>query len=107
MQYSMKVANKSYSVPLVCAILLASIGKIIKATWACVTPTWKSMSDYIDTITTKRYRLYLKEEQRKERCSEWTQYVTAAILWLVKLITKSLEKVNLKSKRVIEKVTVE
>ena len=29
------------------------------------------------------------------------------ILWLVKLITNSLEKVSIKSKRVIEKVTVE
>jgi hypothetical protein len=54
-----------------------------------------------------RYRLYLKEEERKSRHSEWTQYVIAAILWLVKLITTSLEKVKIKSKRVVEKVTVE
>jgi len=33
------------------------------------------------------------------------QYVVAAILWLVKLITDSLEKVNIKRKRVVEKVT--
>jgi hypothetical protein len=65
-----------------------------------------SLSDYVGTIAAKRYRLYLKEE-RKKRYSEWTQYVIAALLWLVKLITNSLEKVNLKSKRVIEKVTVE
>jgi hypothetical protein len=64
------------------------------------------LSDYVGTITATRYRLYLKEE-RKRRHSEWTQNVIAAILWLVKLITNSLEKVNLKSKRVIEKVTVE
>ena len=67
-----------------------------------------NLFDYVATIATKRYRLYLKEEEeRKRRYSEWTQYVIAAILWLVKLITNSLEKVNIKSKRVIEKVTVE
>jgi len=66
-----------------------------------------SLSDYVGIITEKRYRLYLKEEERKRRHSEWSQYVIAAILWLVKLISNSLEKVNIKSKRVIEKVTVE
>ena len=66
-----------------------------------------SLSDYVGTIAAKQYRFYLKEEERKRRYSERTQYVIAAILWLVKLITNSLEKVNLKSKRVIEKVTVE
>jgi hypothetical protein len=65
------------------------------------------MSDYVGTIAAKRYRIYLKEEERKRRHSEWMQYVIAAILWLVKLITNSLEKVYIKSKRVIEKVTVE
>jgi hypothetical protein len=66
-----------------------------------------NLSDYVGTIAAKRYRLYLKEEERKRRHLEWTQRVIAAILWLVKLITNSLEKVSLKSKRVIEKVTVE
>jgi septin family protein len=65
------------------------------------------LSDYVGTIAAKRYRLYLKEEERKRRHSEWTQYVIAAILWLVKLIKNSLEKVNIKSMHVIEKVTVE
>ncbi|HYT42427.1 MAG TPA: hypothetical protein VEP90_08775 [Methylomirabilota bacterium] len=65
------------------------------------------MSDYVGTIAAKRYRLYLKEEERKKRHSEWTQYVITAILWLVKLISNTLEKVNVKSKRVIEEVTVE
>jgi hypothetical protein len=65
------------------------------------------MSDYVGTIAANRYRLYLKEEERKKRYSEWTKYVIAAILWLVKLITNSLEKVRIKNKRVIEKVTVE
>ena len=63
------------------------------------------MSDYVGTIA--GYRHYLKEEERKSRHLGWMQYVIAAILWLVKLITNSLEKVNMKSKRVIEKVTVE
>jgi len=66
-----------------------------------------SLSDDVYMIAAQRYRLYLKEGDRKRRHSEWTQYVIAAILWLVKLITNSLEKVNIKSKRVIEKVTVE
>jgi septin family protein len=64
------------------------------------------MSDYVYTITAERYRLYLKEEERKRRYSEWKQYAIAAILWLVKLITSSLEKVNIKNKRIIEKATV-
>ncbi len=72
-----------------------------------IRPILNSLSDYVGTIATTRYRLYLKEEERRRRHSEWTQYVIAAMLWLVKLITNSLEKVNLKSKRVIEKVTVE
>jgi len=62
-----------------------------------------SLSDDVGTIAARRYHLYLKEEDRKRRHSEWTQYVIAAILWLVKL----KQKVNIKSKRVIEKVTVE
>jgi hypothetical protein len=58
-------------------------------------------------IAAKRFRLYMKEEERKNRHSWWMQYVIAAILWLVKLITNSLEKVNMKSKRVVEKAMVE
>jgi hypothetical protein len=66
-----------------------------------------NLSDYVGTIAAKRYRLYLKKEERKRRHSEWTRFVIAAILWLVKLLTNSLEKLNIKSKRVTEKVTVE
>ena len=66
-----------------------------------------SLSDDVGTIAARRYHLYLKEEDRKRRHSEWMQYVIAAILWLVKLITNSLEKIYIKNKRVIEKVTVE
>ena len=65
------------------------------------------MSDYVGAIAAERYRFYLKEEEMKRRYSEWKQYVIAAILWLIKLITSSLEKVNIKNKRIIEKVTVE
>ena len=65
------------------------------------------MSDYAETIAAKRYRNYLKEEERKRRRSEWTQHVIAALLWLVKLITNILEKVGIKSNRVIEKAKVE
>ena len=68
-----------------------------------ISPIMNSLSDDVGTIAAKRYRLYLKEGDRKRRHSEWTQYVIAAILWLVKL----KQKVNIKSKRVIEKVTVE
>jgi hypothetical protein len=72
-----------------------------------IRPILNSLSDDVDTIAAKRYRIYLKKEDRKRRHSEWTQYVITAILWLVKLISNSLEKANIKSKRVIEKVTVE
>jgi hypothetical protein len=57
------------------------------------------MSDYVGTIAAKQYRLYLKEEETKRRYSEWTQYVIVAIPWLVKLITNSLEKVNILLKK--------
>jgi len=72
-----------------------------------IRPVLGTLSDDVGTIAAKRYRVYLKEEDRKRRRSEWTQYIITAILWLVKLITNSLEKANIKSKRVIEKVTVE
>jgi septin family protein len=70
-------------------------------------PIQNGLSDYVETIAAKRYRNYLKEEERKRRRSEWTQHVIAALLWLVKLISNFLEKVGIKSKRVIEKATVE
>jgi hypothetical protein len=66
-----------------------------------------SLYDNVATIAAKRYRLYLKKEERRRRHLEWMQRVITAILWLVKLITNSLEQVNLKSKHVTEKVTVE
>jgi uncharacterized membrane protein len=67
------------------------------------------LSDYIETIVAKRYRNYLREEERKTRRSEWTQHFITVLLWLLKLIANILEKVGIKdkSKRIIEKVTVE
>jgi len=62
-----------------------------------IRPILNSLSDYVGTIAAKQYRFYLKEEERKRRYSERTQYVIAAILWLVKLIAYSLEKANIKS----------
>jgi hypothetical protein len=70
--------------------------------------TYREWEDrYVDTIAAKRYRLYLKEEERKRRYSEWRQYVIAAIHWLVELTTNSLEKVNIKGKPVIKNIAVE
>jgi hypothetical protein len=67
------------------------------------------LSDYIETIAAKRYRSYLREEERKTRRSEWTQHIIAVLLWLLKSITNILAKAGIKgkSKRAIEKVIVE
>jgi hypothetical protein len=65
------------------------------------------LSDCGGTFGAKHYPLYLKEDERKTPPSEWMQYVIAAIFWPVKLKTSSLEKFNIKSECVIEKVTVE
>jgi len=65
---------------------------------------------YIAKITAKRYNIYLKEEKEREKkrmYSNWINRILAAIFWLLKLINGSLEKVNIKKKRIIEKVLVE
>jgi DNA topoisomerase VI subunit B len=65
---------------------------------------------YAAKFTAKRYRTYLKEEQERKnqrRNSQWINSIIAAILWMLKLITISLERVNIKRKTVIEKVLVE
>ena len=60
-------------------------------------------------FTAKRYRTYLKEQERKKkrRDSQWINSIIAAVFWLLKLITNGLERVNIKRKTVIEKVLVE
>jgi uncharacterized membrane protein len=65
---------------------------------------------YAAKFTAKRYRTYLREEQerkKKRMDSQWINSIIAAILWMLKLITISLERVNIKRKTVIEKVLVE
>ena len=65
---------------------------------------------YAAKFTAKRYRTYLKEEQerkKKNRDSQWINSIIAAIFWLLKLITSCLERVKIKRKIVIEKVSVE
>ena len=65
---------------------------------------------YVAKITAKRYNIYLKEEKERERkrmYSDWINRILAAILWLLKLINGSLEKVNIKKTHIIEKVLVE
>jgi hypothetical protein len=62
-----------------------------------IRPILDILADYVGTIAAKRYRFYLKEGERKRRYSERTQYVIAAILWLVKLIAYRFEKANFKS----------
>jgi hypothetical protein len=48
-----------------------------------------------------------KEREKKRRHSDWINRILTAIFWLLKLINSSLEKVNIKKKRIIEKVLVE
>jgi hypothetical protein len=65
---------------------------------------------YVAKITAKRYNIYLREEKEREKKrihSDWINRILTAILWLLKLINSSLEKVNIKKKRIIEKVLVE
>ena len=64
---------------------------------------------YIAKITAKRYNIYLREEkerEKKRKYLDWINRIIAAI-FLLKLINGGLEKVNIKKKRVIEKVLVE
>jgi hypothetical protein len=58
-------------------------------------------------LVAKRYQLYLKEQEWEKRHSEWIRSTVAAMLWLMKLITNTLEKGNIKKKRIIEKVPIE
>jgi hypothetical protein len=63
--------------------------------------------DYIAQVAAKRYQRYLREEEKEEMRSKWVRNIIAAILMLIKLITNILQKANIRSKRVIEKVSVE
>jgi uncharacterized membrane protein len=58
-------------------------------------------------LVAKRYQAYLKEQEWEKRHSEWIRSIVAAMLWLMKLITNTLEKGNIKKKRIIEKVPIE
>ena len=52
-------------------------------------------------------RIIGAKRRKEEKTFRMDATCYCPILWLVKLITNSLEKVSIKSKRVIEKVTVE
>jgi hypothetical protein len=64
-------------------------------------------NEYIATLAAKRYQNYLKEEEKNRRYSKWLEKIIAAILMFIKLIANILEKINIKRKRVVEKVSIE
>jgi septin family protein len=66
-----------------------------------------SDDEHIAQVAAKRYQRYLREEEKKERHSKWVQDIITAILMLIKLITNTLQKANIKRKRVIERVSIE
>jgi hypothetical protein len=65
--------------------------------------------DTTPAIARKRYGLYLREErQEKWRShSQWIRHFITAIICLIRLLIDILEKVNMKKKRTIERITVE
>jgi hypothetical protein len=66
-----------------------------------------SDDEHIAQVAAKRYQRYLREEEKKERHSKWVQDIITAILMLIKLITNTLQKANIKRKRVIERISIE
>jgi hypothetical protein len=64
-------------------------------------------NEYIATLAAKRYQNYLKEEEKKRRYSKWLEEIITAILMFIKLIATNLEKINIKRKRIVEKVSIE
>jgi hypothetical protein len=60
-------------------------------------------------LAVKRWQRYLKSEEgeRGRRYSNKNQSLIAVILWLLKLITTILEKIGIKNKRIVEKISVE
>jgi ribosomal protein L20 len=63
--------------------------------------------DYAAQVAAKRYQRYLREEEKEEMRSKWVHNIIAAIMMLIKIITSTLQKANIKRKRVIEKISVE
>ncbi len=61
----------------------------------------------VSQLTLKRYKRYLKEEEKKKRNPKWIHDIIAAILMLIKLVTNALEKAYIKKKHVSEKISVE
>ena len=59
------------------------------------------------TVTSKRYRLYIKEEERKRRYATLLQFITVIVLLVVRLITNIFYKSGMQKKRIIEKIAVE
>ena len=66
-----------------------------------------SNNEYVAQLAAKRYKRYLKEEEKRKRYPKWIQDIITAILMLIKLTTNALEKASIKKKRVIEKTSVE
>jgi hypothetical protein len=64
-------------------------------------------ADYVAQVAAKRYQRYLREEEQQAMRSKWIHKIVATILMLIKLITTILQRANIKSKRLIEKVSVE
>lgn len=56
------------------------------------------------TVASKRYRLYLKEEEKKRRYATLLQFITATVLMVVRLITNIFDKSGMQKKRIIEKI---
>ncbi len=67
-----------------------------------------SLNEDIAIVASKRYRHYLKEEERKRRHTTLLQFIIAVVLWLVSLITNIFKKSGKQKKRTLtEKITVE
>ena len=64
-------------------------------------------ADYVAQVAAQRYQRYLREKEKEKMRSKCVHNIIAAILMLIKLITNILQKANIKSKRVIEKISVE
>jgi hypothetical protein len=61
--------------------------------------------EYLSGVVSRRWKLYQRKENQQH--SKRGYYFLSAILLLIRLITEFLQKVQLKKKRVYEKVTVQ